>query len=414
MKRVAKIFLGFLLTLFVAAIVLPMIFKDKIRELIIAEFEKSTEATIYFDIDQFSLSMIKNFPNFTIGLGDFGVVGKGIFEGDTLVSVEDLEARVNLSDVLFGDAISIKGVDLESPSFMIIALADGSANYDIAKPSETPDPVAEESEGSVSFGIQSFSVSNGDFIYFDQGAKVIMDLAGVNLRGRGDFAEDIFDLLSSGSIESVNLNYDGTEYVTDKKLDLDLVMSMDLPNSTYTFKENTFAINEFPLHLDGSFSMLDDGYGMDISFDSPSSDFKKILSLVPGVYTQEFKDITATGAAAFGGKVSGRYSENQMPAFNLSLNITDGQFQYPGLTESINDVQVNLKVDNKDGVIENTLVDLKQMHMKFGKNPFDASLQVMNLKRLPYQSQIQGQPEPGRSQQDDSHGRLWHGRPAEH
>lgn len=390
MKRVAKIFLGFLLTLFVAAIVLPMIFKDKIRELIIAEFENSTEATIYFDIDKFSLSMIKNFPDFTIGLGDFGVVGKGVFEGDTLVSVEDLEARVNLSDVLFGETISIRGVDLESPSFMIIALADGSANYDIAKPSDSPEPVPEESAGSVSFGIQSFSVSNGDFVYFDQGAKVIMDMAGVNIRGRGDFAEDIFDLVSKGSIESVNVNYDGTEYVTDKQLDLDLVMSMDLPNATYTFKENTFAINEFPLHLDGAFSMLDDGYGMDISFDSPSSDFKKILSLVPGVYTREFKDITANGAAAFGGKISGKYSENEMPAFNLALNVTDGQFQYPGLSEAINDVQIDLKIDNKDGVIENTLVDLKQMHIKFGKNPFDASLQVMNLKDFPIKAKLKG------------------------
>jgi len=390
MKRLVKIFLGFLLTLFVAAIVLPMIFKDKIREIIIAEFEKNTEATVYFNVDQFSLSLIKSFPDFTIGLGDFGVVGKGVFEEDTLVSVQELEARVNLSDVLFGDAISIKAVDMKSPSFMILSLADGTANYDIAKASDSPSPAPEEAAGSVSFGIENFSISNGNFLYFDQGAKVIVDMEGVNLKGRGDFAEDIFDLISKGSVDAVNLNYDGTDYVINKNLDLDVILSMDLPNSTYTFKENTFAINEFPIHLDGSFSLLDDGYGMNINFDSPSSNFKKILSLVPGVYTEAFSDIKASGEAAMSGAVKGKYSEESMPAFNLSLDISNGQFKYPDLPQSINDVQLSLKVKNGDGVIENTLVDLEKMHIKFGQNPFDASLQVMNLKDFPIKAKMKG------------------------
>lgn len=390
MKRLAKILVGIFLTLFLAAVLIPVFFKDKIREIIISEFEKSTKATVYFDIDKFSLSLIKNFPDFTVGLGDFGVVGTGVFSEDTLVSVEQLEARVNLSDVLFGESISIKGVDLKTPRFVIISLADGTANYDIVPAAEEVEQVTEEEAGAVSFGIQHFSISDGSFVYLDQATRVIMDLGDINVKGKGDFAEDIFDLTSSGSVGVVNFNYDGTNYVTQKSLDLEVVMSMDLPNSTYTFKENEFAINEFPLHLDGSFSMLEDGYGMDISFNSPASDFKKILSLVPGVYTEQFKDIAASGSAAFTGRVAGTYSDNSMPAFNLALDIADGRFQYPDLTESINDVQVHLAVDNKDGVIENTLVDLKQMHLKFGQNPFDASLRVENLIDFPIKAAIKG------------------------
>lgn len=390
MKRLAKILVGFFLCIFLLAVLIPILFKDKIKEIIVEEFEKNTEATVYFDVDEFSLSLIKNFPDFTVGLGDFGVVGKGVFEGDTLVSIKELEARVNLSDVLFGESISIKGIYLDEPSFMIISLADGSANYDIAKASEEVQTAVEEEAGSVSFGIKSFSINDGEFVYFDQGLEFIMDMSGVNLKGKGDFAEDIFDLISTGSIDGVTVNYGGTEYLTEKSLDLDLVMSMDLPNSTYTFKENEFSINEFPLHLDGSFQMLEDAYGMDISFDSPASEFKKILSLVPGVYTEQFKDIKASGEAGFKGRVFGTYSDNQMPAFNMALDVANGQFQYPELTESINDVQLHLVVDNKDGVIENTLVDLKQMHIKFGQNPFDASLQVKNLKDFPIKAALKG------------------------
>lgn len=391
MKRLAKILAIFFVSLFLLAIILPIIFKDKIKDIIVEEFANNTEATVFFDVDQFSLSLIKNFPDFTVTLGDFGVVGTGVFEGDTLASVKELEARINLSDVLFGESISIKGVHLDQPSFMIITLADGTANYDIAKTTEEV-PVTEETEsaGSVSFGINNFSINEGEFVYLDQSLEFIMDMNGIDIKGRGDFAEDIFDLVSAGSIDGVTVSYGGTEYLTQKSLDLDLVMSMDLPNSTFTFKENEFAINEFPLHLDGTFKMLEDAYGMDISFDSPSSEFKKILSLVPGVYTEAFKDIEASGSAAFRGKVVGNYSDNEMPAFNMALDIENGQFRYPDLTESINDVQMHLVVDNKDGVIENTRVDLKQMHIKFGKNPFDAKLLVKNLKDFPIKASLKG------------------------
>jgi hypothetical protein len=51
---------------FIALLLLPVFFKDQIKALIFQEFEKATEATIYFDLDQFSVSLIKNFPSATI------------------------------------------------------------------------------------------------------------------------------------------------------------------------------------------------------------------------------------------------------------------------------------------------------------------------------------------------------------
>lgn len=62
MKRFAKIFASIFLLIFIALLLLPVFFKDQIKALIIKEFEKATEATIYFDLDQFSVSLIKNFP----------------------------------------------------------------------------------------------------------------------------------------------------------------------------------------------------------------------------------------------------------------------------------------------------------------------------------------------------------------
>lgn len=390
MKRFLKIFLGIIIGIFILLLLIPVFFKDKIRDIIIREFEKNTEATLFFDVDKFGLSLIKNFPDFTVNLGDFGVIGKGVFEGDTLASAADLQATINLKEVLSGDAIKVKSVSLKSPDITIIVLADGTANYDIAKASESEEISTEESGESMSFGISSFSITDGDFVYFDQSTAVFTQLNGITLTGKGDFAEDIFDLVSKGKIESAAFNYDGVDYVTNKALTIDMILSMDLPNSKYTFKENEFLINDFPIAIDGSFTMLEDAYAMDLAFGSPSSEFKKIFSLIPGAYTESFDNVKASGNVQFNGKVKGRYSDTEMPAFNLALNIANGSVQYPDLPESIHNVEVDLKVDNPDGEIENTVIDLSKMHVEFGKNPFFAKLRVANLKDYPIDAEVQG------------------------
>lgn len=390
MKRILKILLGVFVGLFLILLLIPVFFKDKIQALIISEFDKNTEATLYFDVDQFGLSLIKNFPDFTVSIGDFGIIGKGVFEGDTLANVKNLEATINLKEVLFGETMSVKSVDLESPDITIIVLGDGTANYDIAKSSTEIEQAPAPDASSVSFGLNSFSVTNGDFIYYDQSTKVFTQLNGIDISGKGDFAEDIFDLIAKGKVKSGSFSYEGAEYVSNKALSIDMVMSMDLPNMKFVFKENEFLINEFPLSADGSFTMFDDAYGMDLSFSSPSSEFKKIFSLIPGAYTESFADVKADGNVAFNGRVNGRYSETEMPAFNFNLNVDGASVQYPDLPQSIQNIEMALTIDNTTGIIENTLIDLKKLHVDFGKNPFNARLKVANLKDYPLDADMHG------------------------
>src|SRR5690606_13596286 len=96
---------------------------------------------------------------------------------------------------------------------------------------------------------------------------------------------------------------------------------------------------------------------MDLTFNTPENSFKSLLSLVPGVYRDGFEDIRTEGELAFSGAVKGKYSETTMPAFNLSLQVKDAMFHYPDLPTAVNNINVDLAVENKDGVIENTAVN---------------------------------------------------------
>jgi hypothetical protein len=122
--------------------------------------------------------------------------------------------------------------------------------------------------------------------------------------------------------------------------------------------------------------MPTDDIKMDIKFDARKNEFKNFLSMVPGVYREGFKDLKSSGTLSLKAFVKGTYNEKQMPGFGLNLKVQNGNFQYPSLPVAVNNVQLNLNVNNADGVPDHTIIDLQQLHVELGNQPFDAKLSV--------------------------------------
>ena len=368
---------GLLILILAAAFLIPIIFKDDIKALIDKELAKSVNADVVFDVDDFSLSLFSNFPNITAEMNNLGVLNREPFAGEVLFATERFEVEVNLKDILFGDQLRLKGISLVRPVINVKVMEDGRANYDIAMPS-TDTTAAEEESDDFSFGIDHWEIVDGNVVYDDKSIPFKMELKGLNHSGSGDFTQDIFDLTTKTAADTLNVVYAGDEYMTDKRVEIDMVISISEDYTKYTFKENTAKINDFAMSFDGWFKMNENDYGMDLTFNSPDNSFKSLLSLVPGMYSSSFGNIETKGDLAFNGAVKGTYSEKQMPAFNVNLLVKDAMFKYPDL-QAINNINVDLLVNNKDGVIENTVVDLKKLHLDFGANPVDAKARVTKL-----------------------------------
>jgi hypothetical protein len=168
-------------------------------------------------------------------------------------------------------------------------------------------------------------------------------------------------------------------YLENKRTDIDMTISIAEDYTKYTFKENTVKLNDFAMSFDGWFKMNEKDYGMDITFKSPENTFKSLLSLVPGMYSESFKSIETSGDLAFNGFVKGTYSDTQMPAFNVGLKVNNAMFKYPDLPTAINNINLDMLIDNKDGVIDNTVIDVKKFHMDFGANPVDARALISKM-----------------------------------
>lgn len=394
MKHLKKLFIGigFLIVLLViAAVIIPVLFKDDIKAAIDKEIAKSVNADIIFDVDNFNLTLFKNFPNATAQISELGVFNRAPFEGVPLFVVERLDIEVNLKDLLFGNELRLKGITLLRPQINVKVLADGRANWEITYPSADTVDVATSQANNFSFGIDHWEVIDGDLSYVDQSIPFAMTLNGLNHSGNGDFNEKSFDLRTKTTSDTLGIIFDGVEYISNKRVQADMVLEISEEYTKYTFKKNSARLNDFGLAFDGWLKMNEESYEMDISYQTEESTFKNLLSVVPGMYTKDFGKLEAGGSVSFAGMVKGTYSERQMPAFNLSVKVDEGLFKYPDLPSAVKNITMDLFVDNKDGVIDNTVVDLKNLHLDFGNNPVDASLLIENLRNYKMKGKVKAQ-----------------------
>jgi len=385
--------IGFII---IALALIPVFFKDDIKAMIDEELNKMLNATVVFDSDNFHLTLFKNFPNVTVGMEDFGIINRAPFDGEILFAVERLDVEVNVKKILFDDAISIEGIYLNDPIINLLADEDGNANWDIyiapIATEEVEEVEEETTEGEeMSFGIEKWEINNAYIVYSDATIPFLAEIRGLNHSGTGDFTLTVFDLTTQTEIDSVLIVFDGVRYLRHQRVGFDMTLNMDLDAFRFTFKENEVRVNDFKLGFDGWFAMPEDGFDMDISFESRDNSFKSLLSLIPAMYMEGFEDLEASGKLSFGGNISGKYTEEQMPAFTINLEVNDGMFHYPDLPASVSNVQLKMLVDNKDGDPFNSLVDISSFHIEFGNNPFDARLRIDNLKTYPIDSRVTGQ-----------------------
>jgi len=105
--RISLITVGTLLLLVIAGLVLvPVLFEDRIVELVRSELNERVDAEL--DFEDVDLSLLSTFPNLTIVVSKLTITGKGTFEGTRLLSVESLGAGIGLFTLITEDSIEIE------------------------------------------------------------------------------------------------------------------------------------------------------------------------------------------------------------------------------------------------------------------------------------------------------------------
>jgi hypothetical protein len=383
LKKIVISIAAIFIILLAAAASIPLFFKDTIIAKVKTVINEKVNAKVNFE--DFDLGVIRTFPDLGISLNNLVIIGTDSFATDTLANIKTLQLNLNLMSVLKGETYQINKVNLLTPSIYARVLKSGRANWDIVKEDTTVTDPADTTATTFKAALQKYSIANGKIIYDDASLGFFMQLDSLNHSGKGDFTQDLFTLQTESEIEKLTVKYAGIPYLNKVKLQASLPLEIDLKQMKFSLGENNIQLNDLLLSVVGSLAMPNDtDMVVDVKFDAKKSDLKNFLSLIPAIYAGSFKDMDATGKFAFNGKAKGTYNETSLPAFDVNLLIENGKIKYASLPSAINNIQVKASINNPDGVIDHTVVNVPAFHLAFDKTPVDGRLLVKSPVSDPF------------------------------
>jgi len=377
LKRILKwsgITILLLLILIVAA---PFIFKDKIVQIVKEEANKNLNAKV--DFGEFDLTLFSSFPDFRFKIQKVSVINIEPFKGDTLAYIKELSFDLNIKSVISGDKYQINSLIIDEPKINAIVMADGKANWDIAKASTDTAAVepADTSATKFALKLKSLQIKHANITYNDMQGNMSAALKDMNYTLSGDFTQDNFILSNLLEIAELSYNMGGVGYLTKAKTRFKADLNMDMPNMKFTFKENEFDLNELALTFDGFVSMPKDDIGMDLKFAAKQTEFKSILSLIPSVYSKDFASVKTEGKLKLDGMAKGTMhtsadgKSDTYPSFEVNLGIADAMFKYPSLPKSVNNINIDVHLENKKDYLDATVIDVNKFHLEMAGNPIN-------------------------------------------
>ena len=376
LKKVLKGLGIFLLVTIIALAAAPFLFKDKIKEMIAKTLNENVNATIAFD--DVDLSLFKSFPKANVTIEKLSIVTNAPFEKDTLLYASETNITMSVKELFKGDGetMNLESFHVVDGIVNIIFNKDGIGNFDIALKEETEKKPSDSKPFAMN--IQDYEVENLKFTYSDEGSKMKMVLDSIYHEGTGNFAAQKLDL-ETKTTAKLSFDMDKMNYMNNVAISLDAILGIDLEKSKYEFKDNKALINQLPLEFNGFIQMVEAGQTYDLTFKTPTSDFKNFLGLIPAAYSGDINKVKTTGQFSVDGKVKGNLTETTIPAFDVKIASNNASFQYPDLPKSIKNIIIDTHIINETGLINDTYVNLNKLSFSIDQDVFNAKANIRNI-----------------------------------
>ena len=375
-----------MLVLIVGLIAAPFLFRGPLEDLLKRSINENINATVAWE--DFDLTLFSSFPDAAVKVNNFTVVNNAPFAGDTLASGAVLQLDMGVMQLFktsSGEPIAIDAIRLDDAYVNIKVDSLGNANYDIAKENPNATATADtlaDSSGGFRFAVQHYELNNSRINYLDESTQTFLRLSEVNHEGDGDFSAAISNL-NTKTEALASFDLDGVNYLNNNKLSLDAVIEMNLDEQRYTFKENEALVNQLPLVFEGFVQINEANNELDLSFETPTSDFKNFLGVIPEVYAKNLDGVTTTGDFKVMGSIKGIVDETHIPMLDIAINSNNASFKYPELPKSVEDIIIDAQIVNETGNVDDTYLRLGNLNFRIDQDVFNAKGRIDRLTTNP-------------------------------
>lgn len=377
-KKALKIFGILIVILVIAVISIPLLFggtiKDKIRYLA----NEHVNAKVDFaDVD---ISLLRSFPKASVIIDELSIINFAPFEGDTLAYAKKISLDMSINELFKGaeEAISVQKFIIDEANIAVKTDSLGNSNFDIAKESEETKTTDSEEGGSFTFELDHYEINNSKLLYKDDVGKIALLMTNVNHSGDGSLSGENI-LLDTASSSEVSFSLDDTKYLNKNALKLDAELELDLENQRYAFKENKALVNQLPLEFEGFVQLFDKYTDVDLSFKTPTSDFKNFLAVIPEVYAKNLDGVETTGDFSVNGVIKGKADDVYIPKMDIQIASHNASFKYPDLPKSVQNINIDTQIKNDTGLADDIYVNIGNLTFKIDQDTFAAKGSLRNV-----------------------------------
>ncbi|MBO6517469.1 MAG: hypothetical protein JJ975_13060 [Bacteroidia bacterium] len=381
MKKLRKL-VTILVVVFVlligVAIALPILYKKKLVQYVKAELNESLNARIQFaeDVD---FNVFAKFPKVSVGLDSLTIIGIESFAGDTLFASTEVNATIQLMELIRNQRVVIDFMEAIDPTVNLIAKGDEN-NWDITLPDSS-------SEGSVAFssGFEKIHLAHGNFSYTDSTEDIYLQFRDITGNFSGKLTHQDFDLKSMLDCKDAWLKFDNIPYINHIPLTVDAITHINLENDVYEFRENSIWIGNLLLTADGGMRFTkDEAIDFDLKYASKNANLDELLSLIPAYYKEELSGMESTGTASVSGSVKGLLNEVRYPGYDLNILLNNGTIKHHSFLNDFKNVNFHLDVSNADGRDNSLIINLKRLALVHGSEPVEANLFLKSIYSDPF------------------------------
>jgi AsmA protein len=367
---------------------IPLLFPGTISEQVKTFANKSIDGELNFTKSK--LSFFTHFPSLTVSLDELSLKGSAPFKNDTLLSADQVAFGINLKRLIFDNEIKIDEIYVSDALINVKVDEKGQANYNVyVAPKDQP---VDTSGTGPAIRLDRVDIENCRIRYDDRSAKILVKADGFNYVGKGNLSEEVFDLRTDANIDAVDFLYDNVPYLERKEVHADLVTRINTNALSFILQKNKLRINRLPVEFTGVFTILKDGYNIDINAISENNKLKDLFSVLPPQYTGWQEDTKIKGRSDVLFTFKGRYNAatNQKPDLAFGLRVRDGLIDYKEAPMALSEYEMNLNVHLPSLDTEKLNINMSKLDFDLGEDHFHGFLYTKGMKEMEVKANLKG------------------------
>lgn len=341
-KKILKIVLislgAFIGVLLLLAILIPILFEDKIKALFIAELNKNLATEVTLNEEDIHISIFKHFPEASVIFNHVGIRESFPRSQKNFLEAEEISLLFNIRGILRGD-YTIEHIVVRKGYCRLITDKKGNINYRFWKDSE------DTSASSFRMQLDKVDLYDMQVQYLDYAYNQDIECMVHDCAFSGNFTDAQYTMEATGNVLSKRIRIGNDNYLVNKECAINTKLLVDVAADAYTFEKGSVTVDENTFLLDGKIALAGDDH-YDLLIKGDEINLTGLMLLLPGNISSNLDALQTKGDIDFTTTIKGYYTKTKNPQIDIDFAVHKGSIRHEKFGGKLDDMSFSGKFTN--------------------------------------------------------------------